>query len=107
MGEMFHPLRGIGGSRRAGASHGLPGLHGWDSESARKFHWPACEEYDRRFRQVAAGDEARPWATMEPGLFADPAGRGNQLGSLAGSRKRQIGRRLQNRTVRKQEPLCV
>ena len=70
--------------------------------SARKFHWPTCEEYDRRFRQVVAGDEARPWATMDPGLFAecftsqartgpmarDP-GRGNQLGSLAGSRKRQ------------------
>ena len=49
-----------------------------------------------------AGDEARPWATMDPGLFAecftsqartgpmakDP-GRSNQLGSLAGSRKRQ------------------
>ena len=29
--------------------------------SARKFHWPACEEYDRRFRQVVAEGFGQQW----------------------------------------------
>ena len=68
--------------------------------AAQKFAWPACEEYDRRFRQMVAGDEHRKWATLDAGLYTEcftaqalPAAaakdlaKGSQAGQ-AGSRKR-------------------
>ncbi len=33
--------------------------------AAQKFAWPACEEYDRQFRQMVAGDEHREQAELE------------------------------------------
>ena len=69
--------------------------------AAQKFAWPACEEYDRRFHQMEAGDDSRPWARLDAGLYTEyfmaqaltgPAardtGRGGQAGQAAGPRKR-------------------
>ncbi len=39
--------------------------------AAQKFTWPACEEYDRRFHQMVAGDEHRQWATLDAGLYTE------------------------------------
>ncbi len=36
-------------------------------KAAQKFTWPACEEYDRRFRQMVAGDEHSQWTTLDAG----------------------------------------
>ncbi len=65
--------------------------------AAQKFAWPACEEYDRRFRQMVAGDEHRKWATLDAGLYTEcftaqalpvAAAKEPAKGSQAGSRKR-------------------
>ena len=39
--------------------------------ASQKFAWPACEEYDRRFRQMVAGDENRQWAMLDAGLYTE------------------------------------
>ena len=39
--------------------------------AAQKFAWPACEEYDWRFRQMVAGDDSRPWARLDAGLSTE------------------------------------
>ena len=69
--------------------------------AAQKFAWPACEEYDRRFLQMVAGDDSRPWARLDAGLYTEcftaqaltgptarDTGRGGQAGQAAGPRKR-------------------
>ena len=67
--------------------------------AAQKFAWPACEEYDRQFRQMVAGDDSRPWVRLDAGLYTEcftaqaltgPAARdtGRQAGQAAGPRKR-------------------
>ena len=61
--------------------------------AAQKFAWPACEEYDRRFCQMVVGDERRPWARLDAGLYTEcftaqalptPAARDSARGGLAG-----------------------
>ena len=62
--------------------------------AAQKFAWPACKEYDRRFRQMVAGDDSRPWARLDAGLYTEcftaqaltDTGRGGQAGQAAGPR---------------------
>ncbi len=38
---------------------------------AKKFKWPACEEYDRHFRQMVTGDEHHKWSTLDVGLYME------------------------------------
>ena len=69
--------------------------------AAQKCAWPACKEYDRRFRQMVAGDERRPWARLDAGLYtecftaqalltpaASDSARSRLAGHMAGPRKR-------------------
>ena len=39
--------------------------------ASQKFAWPACEEYDRCFHQMVAGDESRQWAMLDAGLYTE------------------------------------
>ena len=39
--------------------------------ASQKFSWPACVEYDVKFRQMAAGDEKRQWAALDGSLYTE------------------------------------
>ena len=39
--------------------------------ASQKFSWPACVEYDVKFRQMAAGDEKRQWAALDASLYTE------------------------------------
>ena len=39
--------------------------------ASQKFSWPACVEYDVKFRQMAVGDEKRQWAALDASLYTE------------------------------------
>ena len=100
MDQVFYSLCWHGGHGGAGKTDGPIGLYGRNREGSPEVR---CEEYDRRFRQMVAGDDSRPWARLDAGLYTEcfteqaltgPAardtGRGRQAGQAAGPRKRPL-----------------
>ena len=57
------------GHGRARQTNGYLGLHG--CYAAQKFTWPACEEYDRQFCRMVAGDEHRLQSRLDAGLYME------------------------------------
>ena len=39
--------------------------------ASQKFSWPACMEYDVKFRQMAVGDEKRQWTVLDASLYTE------------------------------------